>query len=271
MCALLGYTRPALLELSLSDIIHADDRPQLCEQLEMMLAGKVEAARLEMRCLCSRGVSVWVQVMISLLRDGAGAPLNFIWQMEDITERKRLQDEARYLAYYDELTGLPNRRLLLDRLNQAIAYGRRHQRALAVMFLDLDHFKDINDTLGHDTGDELLRVVAERLEVCVRGGDTVSRQGGDEFVIILSEVTQQLDVALFAEKILSHLDMPIVLEGKKLHITTSIGIVIHAYGSMDDAGMLLKKADIAMYKAKEAGRNGYCFYGDHQEDSTREE
>ena len=128
------------------------------------------------------------------------------------------------------------------------------------MFLDLDHFKEINDSLGHDAGDELLKVVAERLELCVRGGDTVSRQGGDEFVIILSEIARQQDAALVAEKILEVLSSPVTIQMHKLKITTSIGIAVYMIDSVDDAMKLLKKADIAMYQAKEAGRNRYRFF-----------
>jgi diguanylate cyclase (GGDEF)-like protein len=128
------------------------------------------------------------------------------------------------------------------------------------MFLDLDRFKEINDTLGHDVGDELLKEVAERLELCVRGGDTVSRQGGDEFVIILWEISQQQDAALVAEKILEVLSSPITIQGHKLKITTSIGIVIYTVESADDAMKLLKKADVAMYQAKESGRNTFRFF-----------
>jgi diguanylate cyclase (GGDEF)-like protein len=133
------------------------------------------------------------------------------------------------------------------------------------MFLDLDRFKEINDTLGHDIGDELLKEVAKRLELCVRGGDTVSRQGGDEFVIILSEISRQQDAALVAEKILEVLSSTITIQGHKLKITTSIGIVIYTVDSADDAMKLLKKADVAMYQAKGAGRNTFRFYSDCQE------
>lgn len=262
-CKLLGYTRDELLQLGASDITHPDDRAQTRDYTEKMLAGEINSAQLEQLLLRKGGQPVWVQVTVSLLRDSAGTPLNFIGQIEDITERKRSQEEIRQLAYYDVLTGLPNRRLLLDRLNQALAQAQRYRRSLAVMFLDLDRFKEINDTLGHDSGDALLKVVAQRLETCVRGGDTVSRLGGDEFVVILSEISQRQDVALVAEKILALLNTPVTLQGLRLNITASIGIAVYTLDSSDeDAASLMKKADMAMYKAKEAGRNGFCFYCD---------
>jgi diguanylate cyclase (GGDEF)-like protein/PAS domain S-box-containing protein len=264
ICKLLGYTREELLQLTFIEVTHPDDRTKARDYSKKLLDGEIESYQLEKLCVRKSGLPVWVQVMVSLLRDSTGEPLNFIWQVEDITERKRSQEEIRQLAYYDVLTGLPNRRLLLDRLNQALAQTQRHQRSLAVMFLDLDRFKEINDTLGHDIGDELLKVVAQRLEVCVRGGDTVSRQGGDEFVIILSEISLQQDVALVAEKILALLSTPVTIQGLRLKITTSIGIAIYTVDSADDVTSLMKKADVAMYKAKEAGRNRFCFYNDCQ-------
>ncbi len=260
ICKLLGYAREELLQLTLIDVTHPDDRENTLDHTRRLLDGAIESYQLEELCVRKGGLPVWVQVMVSLLRDGSGEPLNLICQMEDITERKRSQDAIRQMAYYDVLTGLPNRRLLLDRLNQALAQAQRHQRSLAVMFLDLDRFKEINDTLGHDAGDELLKVVSERLELCVRGGDTVSRPGGDEFVIILSEISQQQDVAQVAEKMLALLATPVQIREHRLTITSSIGIAIYQIGSQDDAERLMKKADIAMYRAKEAGRNRIFFY-----------
>ena len=263
-CKLLGYTREELLQRSFIDVTHPDDREKTRDRAKQLLDGEITSSQLEKLCVGKDGQPVWVQATVSLLRDESGAPLNFIGQIEDIAERKQCQDEIRQLAYYDVLTGLPNRRLLLDRLNQALAQAQRHQRSLAVMFLDLDRFKDVNDTLGHDVGDELLKVVAERLELCVRGGDTVSRQGGDEFVIILSEIARQQDAALVAEKILELLSNPITIQGHKLKITTSIGVAIYTVDSADDAIKLMKKADVAMYQAKEGGRNGFRFFSDGQ-------
>ena len=148
----------------------------------------------------------------------------------------------------------------MDRLNQGLSQAKRFERSLAIMFLDLDHFKQINDTLGHDAGDELLKEVATRLAGCIRTGDTVSRQGGDEFVVVLAEIGHPSDAARVAEKIIEALGRPAHVAARELHITTSIGISVYPVNGIDDAQELMKKADIAMYAAKKAGRNGYQFF-----------
>jgi len=179
-----------------------------------------------------------------------------------VTELQRSEQQVRQLAYFDVLTSLPNRRLLLDRLQQAIQQAKRHGTSMAVMFLDLDHFKQINDTLGHDTGDELLRQVAARLVECIRGGDTVSRSGGDEFILVMAEISQPHDAALVAEKIIHSLNEPIVVGDHHLNVGVSIGIAIYPVDGTDNIQELMKKADMAMYAAKESGRNNYRFYGE---------
>jgi diguanylate cyclase (GGDEF)-like protein len=178
----------------------------------------------------------------------------------DITDRKQAEELVQQLAYYDTLTDLPNRRLLLDRLGHALTQARRYERSLAIMFLDLDNFKQINDTLGHDAGDALLREVAGRLTTCIRGGDTVARQGGDEFIVVLAEISQPEDAALVADKIIAALGEPMHIAERTLNVTTSIGIAVYPVNGDDDAQELMKKADQAMYAAKAAGRNGYRFF-----------
>lgn len=203
------------------------------------------------------GTQLAVRVSSSPIRRD-GEALGSVVAFQDITEYKRNQAEIRRLAFYDTLTDLPNRRLFLERLNYALAQAKRHQRALAVMFMDLDHFKEINDTFGHDTGDELLKVVATRLNSSVRNVDTIARQSGDEFVILLSEITQPADAVQVAEKLLSVLREPITARGHALEITGSVGVSIYPANGTDDAQELMKKADSAMYAAKKAGRNRYC-------------
>ena len=167
--------------------------------------------------------------------------------------------QLNHLAHHDVLTNLPNRMLLHDRLNQAIEVARRQNRQLAVMFLDLDGFKHINDSLGHAVGDELLRSVAQRLVACVRQSDTVSRQGGDEFVLLLPLIEHAEDAARSGQKILEALALPHPVDGQDLHISVSIGISIYPTDGQD-AETLLKSADTAMYHAKENGRNNYKFF-----------
>lgn len=178
----------------------------------------------------------------------------------DITERKQMEEQIRNLAYFDSLTNLPNRRMLFDRLAQALQRAKRYQCALALLFLDLDNFKNINDTLGHDIGDELLKEVALRLNTCVRAVDTVSRHGGDEFIILLPEISHPDDVTLVADKIIRTINSPIQIADYTLNVTTSIGIAVYPINGSDDARELMKKADKAMYAAKDAGRNSYKFF-----------
>ena len=167
--------------------------------------------------------------------------------------------ELHHLAYHDVLTGLPNRLLLLDRLSQAIELARRQGRLLAILFLDLDRFKHINDSLGHAVGDQLLQAVARGLLSCVRHSDTVSRPGGDEFVLLLSSIERAQDAAVAAQKILTTLALPHGVDGHDLHITVSIGISVYPDDGRD-ADTLMKCADTAMYHAKEDGRNNYAFF-----------
>ena len=169
------------------------------------------------------------------------------------------KDQLDHLAHHDALTDLPNRMLLQDRLNQAIELARRQGRQLAVMFMDLDRFKHINDSLGHPVGDQLLQSVAQRLLACVRHSDTISRQGGDEFVLLLSFIEHAEDAALSAQKMLASISQPHHIEGHDLHINVSIGISIYPDDGRD-AETLIKCADTAMYHAKESGRNNYKFF-----------
>ncbi len=178
----------------------------------------------------------------------------------DISERKRMEDQIRNLAYFDPLTGLPNRRMLLDRLAQALFRAKRYKLSLAVMFLDLDNFKTVNDTFGHDVGDGLLKALAVLLSGCVRTGDTVSRHGGDEFIILLSEIGHTDDAGLVADKIIRTINTPIQVADFTLQVSTSIGIAVYPINGNDDAQDLMKKADKAMYAAKDAGRDGYRFF-----------
>ncbi len=196
---------------------------------------------------------------ISAIRDSAGLVSNYMGIVTDITERKKSEQHTRHLAEHDFLTDLPNRVLLLDRLRLALAAARRNQALLAVLFLDLDRFKTVNDTLGHAVGDRLLKEVAGRLVHCVREADTVSRQGGDEFIIMLSDVAGPKGAAHAADSVLHTLEQEFVLGEHIAHISGSIGIAMFpADGEEIDA--LLKNADIAMYHAKQEGRNGYRFF-----------
>jgi diguanylate cyclase (GGDEF)-like protein/PAS domain S-box-containing protein len=174
----------------------------------------------------------------------------------DITERKRAEEQITRLAYHDALTGLPNRTLFKDRLSQALARARRQDRPLGVLFLDLDHFKFINDTLGHTLGDELLQEVAKRLTTCLRQDDTVARVAGDEFTILLAEISHAEIAGRLAQKIIEAVARPMMVEGHELFVTASLGVALYPNDG-EDGEALLKSADAAMYRAKELGRNNY--------------
>ena len=201
---------------------------------------------------------------ITAVRDDRNGVTHYVGTLTDITERKAAEDAIKHLAFYDPLTHLPNRRLLLDRLHQAVAANARNPRKGALLFIDLDHFKTLNDTLGHDQGDRLLQRVAQRLIASVRENDTVARLGGDEFVVMLEDLSENPQHAttqakIVGEKILASLNQPYSLAGHKHHSTPSIGVTLFG-GHQKIVEELLKQADIAMYAAKAAGRNTVRFF-----------
>ncbi len=201
---------------------------------------------------------------ITAVRSNEGTISHYVATLSDFTARKAAQDEIRNLAFFDPLTGLPNRRLLLDRLEQALAASSRHQRDGALLFIDLDNFKDLNDTLGHEKGDMLLKQVARRLSACVREGDTVARLGGDEFVVMLEELSENpreaaTQAEAVGEKILGALAQTYQLAGFERHSSASIGVTLFA-GHHETVDDLLRRADMAMYRAKDAGRNTLRFF-----------
>ena len=182
-----------------------------------------------------------------------------VWSFRDITERRQAETRLAYMANYDSVTGLPNRHLLRERLDRAIKHEARSHRHLAIMFLDLDNFKSINDTLGHDVGDRVLQVVANRLLACLRESDTVARIGGDEFTALVEDMTTMESIAALAQQIIDSLSLPFPLDGREMFCTVSVGIAIYPDDSESLDG-LMKSADSAMYRAKEQGRNTYRFF-----------
>ncbi len=209
----------------------------------------------------------WLSV--SAIRDEGGVVKQYIGISDDITESKESQSKIQYLAYHDALTGLPNRLLASDRLEQAIAHAHRIKTRVAVMFLDLDDFKTINDTLGHSTGDIMLKAVAERLRNCVREADTVCRQGGDEFLVMLNDVSDLEAINSVAIDILDKVNRPYRVEDHDLTISTSIGIAIYPDDGQD-CDTLMKNADMAMYNAKQSGRNTHRFFAEEMNDYVLE-
>jgi len=200
-----------------------------------------------------------IEESVAPIYDRQGLQTGAVVVFRDVSEARRISIEMAHSAEHDALTGLPNRMLLDDRVTQAIAFAQRHGKRLAVLFLDLDGFKHINDSLGHSAGDKLLQSVARRLVESGRASDTVSRQGGDEFVILLSEVEHSEDAAVAARRMLQAVAEPHMVEQQELHVTTSIGVSVYPDDGID-AGTLVKNADTAMYQAKENGRQSYQFF-----------
>ena len=196
---------------------------------------------------------------ISSVRDGQGAVTNYVGIFAEISSQQHLQRQLHQLAYYDALTGLPNRQLFYDRIGQAIVHAKRDGSGFAILFIDLDRFKDINDSLGHSFGDKLLQAAACRIKGVVRETDTVSRLGGDEFTIFLSETGSERDVAAIASSIVQSSEIPLDVDGRKIHLTASVGIARYPNDGRD-VDTLVKNADVAMYRAKREGRNRYCFF-----------
>jgi len=207
------------------------------------------------------GDITWAIIEASVLYDGKGEEYGYMGAISDITDLKNAQLQMENLAFYDPLTGLSNRRLFKDRLNKAVAESKRRGDFIALLFLDLDQFKRINDSLGHDAGDQLLVEIARRLEHSVRETDTVSRIGGDEFTVLLSDIDSSHGVRHIAEKILTGLCKPIMLKNQEIINTVSIGITL-APTDGDDANTLMRNADMAMYQAKAMGRNNYQFFSE---------
>lgn len=209
----------------------------------------------------SDGSYYYEEKTITPQKNGRGEITHFISTGKDITERVEAQQKLHHLAHHDALTGLPNRVLLQDRLQQAIPRMRWHKRNIGVLFIDLDRFKLINDSLGHDVGDLLLQEAAERLSGCVREGDTVARLGGDEFAIILNDIASRIDVLPVVNKLIESLAEPFIISDRELFVSASIGIALFPQDGRDTS-TLLKMADIAMYRAKADGGCGYNFYSD---------
>nr|WP_281193185.1 EAL domain-containing protein [Candidatus Accumulibacter aalborgensis] len=242
-----------------------DEIGALRQVFSSLMAGKTRLVeRYENRIMTAGGRALMMAWNNTLLRDETGAVTGTLSSAEDITARKAAEDEIRNLAFFDPLTSLPNRRRLIDRLKQAIAARARSKQYGALLFIDLDHFKVLNDTLGHDIGDLLLQQVGKRLTTCVREGDAVARLGGDEFVVMLENLGESLHQAIahtdaVGRKILTTLNQPYQLAEYTYSSTPSIGITLisDSQGSVDD---LLKQADLAMYQAKAAGRDTLRFF-----------
>lgn len=258
---LLAYEEENMFGIHISRLVPTEDRAGLKDKLNSLTIKHINTDRAERRMICRDGLEIWTNFHVVLQQNSSGDGQYYIVQIADISDIKRSQQRMEQMAFYDTLTNLANRRLFHERLDHAIERSRRATTSSALLYLDLDNFKRVNDTLGHQIGDHLLREVASRLQQCVRAEDTVGRTGGDEFTILLAEIGSPTDAGVVAQKILNHLREPIHVSGHPLIVTTSIGITVIP-GDSVDPNVLMRNADLAMYKAKERGRNNYQFYSE---------
>ena len=246
--------------LTWQQITHPDDLESGTSQVKRTLAGEIENFKFEKRYLHKNGKVLWGSVQVKLVRDENGEPDYFIVAIQDITERKQAEKIINFMAYHDKLTGLPNRALLFDRLSQNMSQAKRDNKYLALLFVDLDGFKAINDAYGHEAGDAVLKMAAQRFLACVRAVDTVARFGGDEFAIILGNLEDPQQAQGVAEKIVQAFAHNLILsEGNECNVGASVGISVYPEnGSAMDS--LMTAADQAMYESKRRGKNTYTFY-----------
>lgn len=259
LCELLGYRRTQLLGMTWAELTHVDDLAMDVTQFERVINRRAEGYSLEKRFIRQDGALLYANVSTRCVRRANGAVDYFVMVIQDITERKQAEEHIERLAHHDALTGLPNRVLLSDRLQQTVARAARDHTLAGTMLVDLDRFKLINDGLGHAVGDRLLREVAERLQECIRQGDTISRQGGDEFAVLLPDLENDEGAVRIAQRMLESVAEPYRLDSHELSVTCSIGISLYPRDGRN-ADLLLKNADIALYRAKDMGRNTYQFY-----------
>ncbi|MDQ1423356.1 MAG: hypothetical protein QOD72_854, partial [Acidimicrobiaceae bacterium] len=250
LCTFFGRPPDQLVGQRWTSYTHPDERPLGVAVAASVVAGH-ETYEDERRYLRPDGAIVWGQTHVTLVRNETGEPEYFFTQVQDITERKEMEAALAHQALHDALTGLPNRALLVDRVVHGLARSERRNKQLGVMFLDIDHFKVVNDTFGHTSGDQLLRIAASRISEAIRPGDTVARFGGDEFVIVCDDVSA-VEAEQIAERVLETLSRPCMIGDQAANVTASLGIAIADNAATPES--LLRDADAAMYRAKERGR-----------------
>lgn len=274
---MLGYQKTEIepTMAAFENLIHMDDKAHFFNMLERHFKAETTVMHVEFRMRHQKGHWVWIEHYgRAVEHDKRGVPTRLLGTHMDITKRKKDEDEIRHLAFYDALTALPNRRLLMDRLARALATSARSECHGALFFIDIDHFKTLNDTLGHDKGDILLKQVAERLTQSVRDVDTVARLGGDEFVVMLENLDvddeqARAQVELVGKKLLNALYQPYLVDDGDYHSTSSVGVTIF-HGHQDTLEELLKRADMAMYQAKDDGRNCMRFFDPDMQTMVKE-
>ncbi len=257
-----GFTEDELQQHpdALDSRTHPDDLPQMLNDRQAHFDGLTPTYHNEHRVRCKDGTWKWVLTRgMVVSRDANGRPLRMVGTHTDISTRKETEALVRQQAYFDPLTGLPNRRMLRDRMEQEIKRNRRDGRKMAVLFMDLDHFKEVNDTLGHDAGDLLLMEAARRLRACVREHDTVARMGGDEFTLLITELDMHPRLESLLQKLLHTLSAPFELHHERVFVSASIGVTLYPDDG-NEVEALYKNADQAMYEAKKGGRNRFSYF-----------
>jgi diguanylate cyclase (GGDEF)-like protein/PAS domain S-box-containing protein len=260
LCEIVGYSEAELLERDYQALTHPEDLKNFGSEINNILQGECQTQQLECRFYHKMGHEVWTIAGVSLLSDSQDEAPNLIFQIQDITERKRAEQQLLHEAYHDALTGLPNRAWFVEQLEKSLESVRQgNEELFGVLFLDLDRFKVINDSIGHMYGDQLLVGVAERLRKCLRPGDKVARLGGDEFTILLSGIREVGEVIDVANRIQKEVAQPFKLSGYEMFTTVSIGITLSTAG-YDVPEELLRDADTAMYQAKSSGKAQYVIF-----------
>jgi diguanylate cyclase (GGDEF)-like protein/PAS domain S-box-containing protein len=257
LCQMLGYAEDELLAKSVRSISHAEDVDWMQEQINNLLEGAIASIQLEQRCLRSDGQIIWVILSVTKIPEPHDSAASLVFQIQDISDRKRAEEQLMHEALHDALTGLPNRALFIDQVRKSMArWRRRKQGAFAILFVDLDGFKAINDILGHAVGDQVLVEFSRRLGSSVRPGDTFARLGGDEFTILLDDLNDLNDAIIAVKRLMAILKEPFHLLGRDLAVSASIGVALSA-DEYVDADEMLRHADAAMYRAKQQGRGRY--------------
>jgi diguanylate cyclase (GGDEF)-like protein/PAS domain S-box-containing protein len=262
-CNQFGYPREELIGMNSRAYIPKEDVKNVYRAWNKVYRTGEPLKSFPFATIKKDGTHIYLETSVSPMRNKQGKIIGFRSISRDITERKQFEQKLAEMATHDSLTGLPNRILLSDRLMVGTALAKRNGHRLAVLMLDLDKFKDINDAMGHSVGDELLKAVGQRLSTIMRKSDTVSRIGGDEFVLVLPQISQVSDVTKFADRILNAFQEPFVFGRHQLQVTTSMGITVFPDDGID-IDHLLKYADTAMYMAKEQGRGIYKYYRDDE-------
>jgi diguanylate cyclase (GGDEF)-like protein/PAS domain S-box-containing protein len=256
-----GWTASEALGRSLKSwrVVYEDDQAAVDEAIGRLVQGPRNHATLLARSYRKDGSVIWVEWNHSALRDAGGRLISILSLAQDVSSRIQAEERLQYMATHDGLTGLPNSVLLNDRLQAALVRAKRSGARVGVMFLDLDHFKDVNDTLGHRVGDQLLKELSRRIRAALRQSDVLARVSGDEFVVVMEDFPDANAPELVARKVLDEVRRPFALEGHEIHVSASLGLAIHPHDGTD-ADTLLKNADAAMYHAKELGRNGFRLF-----------